>query len=219
MDTLLLVGKVLLAVFAFANIAFALYVNRSRLGFAWSVWKRVRVGMVLECICVIILTITSFLLLKVYVPLMGIGWANLFFENGGNVLIVPMTDATQSPNFFIRLLVPIFLVMFMVVIPFMTHIEENSFRKGYHQWGEIIRQSIKFGFIHMIVGIPLAGGVVLSGVGLFYALKYKRAFDRLEGKLSWSEREEEAVMVSTTYHAIYNALLITLLLVLALMLL
>lgn len=217
MDTLQIVGKTLLVIFAFANVALVIYSNRNRLGFAWSIWKRVKVGVVLECIIVLVLTITSVLLLMAYVPIMDTGWSNLFLKHSENILFAPMTEALSSSNAYIRILAPTFLIVLIMTIPFMAHMEENLFRKGYHDWKQIIWQSIKFGFIHLVIGIPLACGVVLSGVGLFFAYKYKKTYEELEGKLSSSAQDEEAVLVSTTYHSVYNGLVISLLLFTALM--
>lgn len=218
METLLLVGKVVFSLFAFANIVTYIYCNRNRLDFGWSIWKSIKVEMVLESLGVMILTIGIGVLLVIYVPFMGMGWSNLFFEHGGNLLLAPIVDALQSTSFCIRLIVPLSLLIFLVVIPFMAYSEELIFRKGYHQWPTIFWQSVKFGFVHMIVGVPLAAGVVLSGVGLFYAYKYKQAYEISPNNeiMSWF-REESAVLVATTYHTIYNALVVIGMLIIALM--
>lgn len=212
MDVLLPIGKVLLAIFASASVAHELYSKWHRLGFFWLVWKRVKVRMLLEVIVVIIFTIIAVVSLAYYIPFMDWGWTKLLFKDGGNIVITPMMDASSSTNLYIRLLVPIFLLMLMASMPFLVHSEEKTFRKGYHEWKEIIKQSFKFGFIHMIVGVPLAAGLALSGVGLFYAYKYKKEYDRLEG-FSCRKREKEAVIISTAYHTVFNTLCVGALLI------
>ncbi len=112
------------------------------------------------------------------VPGMKYGWINLFFGGGGNMLVKPITDGSQSTSISIRLMVPLFFFALMLVFPFLARSEERSFRKGYDEWGSIIKQSVKFGLVYCLVGVPLAAGIALIITGFFYGYKYKRAFDR-----------------------------------------
>lgn len=129
------------------------------------------------------------------------------------MFVKPITDGSQSTHVSIRLMVPLFFFALMLVLPFLARSEERSFRKGYDEWGPIIKQSVKFGLAHCLVGVPLAAGIALIIPGLFYGYKYKRAFDRNTEAFGYERAEDEAVMVSTTYHTMHNMVVVVLLLV------
>ena len=219
METLLIVGKVLLVLFAISNIALPLYMERGNYGFIWQVWKRFRIGMFLESIVMVFITIFTMITLW-DLPILKYGWANLFFSTGGNVLVRPIIEGSETTSMVVRVLVPLFFIVFTICLPFLAHAEERLFRKGYTEWKSILRQSIKFGLIHCTVGIPLGAGLALAIPGFFFGYKYKRAFEKnLENYEleSWDDVVDEAVMVSTTYHTMYNTIIFSYLIYLTVM--
>jgi hypothetical protein len=113
-------------------------------------------------------------------------------------------------------MVPLFFVALAFVLPFLARSEERSFRKGHDEWGSIAKQSVKFGLVHCLFGVPIAAGIALIISGLFYGFKYKRAFDRNVEVMGYWQAEDEAVMVSTTHHTMYNMIVVGLLLFVAL---
>lgn len=239
MHFLWLIGKMLLVLAATGSVVYELYTQRNRLGFVWSVWKRFRPLMLVEVLFTLILTITMIVGLWTYVPFLHWGWLNLFVSGGGNVILAPVAEGSESSSMIVRMLPPIFFVAILVAFPFMAHYEEEKYRRGYHEWRDIARQSVKFGLVHLWVGIPLAAGIGLIIPGFFFAWKYRSALNNtvdpgiwdqiqdieekaqsmgIKGKIrveAGTEQEDEAVMVSTTYHTLYNSLLVLLLLVLA----
>ncbi|MEK7636145.1 MAG: hypothetical protein AAB362_00425 [Patescibacteria group bacterium] len=210
------------------------------MSFVWSVWKMFRFKMFFEVLGALSLTSIAFLALWEYVPIFRWGWLNLFIKGGGNIIIAPVLESSGSPSVFVRLLPPLFFATLLIALPFMAHYEERVFRRGYHEWREIWIQSVKFGLIHLFVGVPLAAAIALIGVGFFYACKYRTALRNqnkvfasfLEETQQVKERardvgvrgeirvgvvsdlEDEAVMTSTAYHTLYNSLLVLLLLIL-----
>jgi len=215
MEILLTIGKVLLVMLAVAGVALPLVSERRNYQFVWSVWRRFRIKMFFECLGIVTLTIaTAIALWKV--PGLNYGWINLFFGGeSGNMLIKPIQEGSESANILVRLMVPVFFVALAFVLPFLAQSEERSFRKGHDDWSSITKQSIKFGLVHCLVGIPLAAGIALIITGLFYGLKYKRAFDQNVNTMGCWRAEDEAVMVSTTYHTMYNLIVVALLLLVA----
>jgi hypothetical protein len=216
MEILATIGKVLLVVLAVASVLDPLVSQRRNYGFVWQVWKRFRFGMFFQVLGVLIAVGTVVVVLWTYVPFLKWGWLNLFYDGVGNAGIKPITDASKSSNEFVRLLPVLFLVALMFVVPFMAQAEEKMFRKGHTEWREIVWQSVKFGLAHCIVGIPIAAGVALIISGLYFGYKYKCAFDRNVRKLGYDEAEKEALMTSTAAHSLYNLVVFTLLLVVAL---
>lgn len=239
MHFLWLVGKMILVLIATSAVAHELYVNRDRMDFVWSVWKRFRPLMFVEVLVALVLTITVVVTLWTYVPLLRWGWLNFFISGGGNIIFAPVAEGSKSSNMLVRMLPPIFFIALLVAFPFLAHYEEEKYRRGYHDWNEIARQSVKFGLAHLWVGIPLAAGVGLILPGFFFAWKYRSVLNNeigsevrsqiqdikekaqamgIKGKIrveAGPEQENEAVMVSTAYHTLYNSLLVLLLLVLA----
>lgn len=216
MEILLTIGKVLLVLLAIAGVALPLIAERRNYEFVWSVWRRFRIKMFFECLGIVTLTIAGAIALW-QIPGLNYGWINLFFDGeGGNMLIKPIMEGSESANIMVRLMVPLFFVTLAFVLPFLAQSEERSFRKGYDEWGSIVKQSVKFGLVHCLVGVPLAAGIALIISGLFYGLKYKRAFDRKVESMDYWRAEDEAVMVSTTYHTMYNMIVVGLLLLVAL---
>ena len=216
MEILLTIGKAVLVMLAVASVALPLISERRNYQFVWSVWRRFRITMFLECFGVVTLTIVTVVMLA-QVPGLKYGWLSLFFGGeGGNMLIKPIIEGTESTSVSIRLMVPVFFVALTFVLPFLAQSEEKSFRKGYDDWGSITKQSIKFGLVHCFVGVPLAVGIALIIPGLFYGLKYRRAFRRSVDTMGYWRAEDEAVMVSTTYHTMYNMIVVAILLLVAL---
>jgi hypothetical protein len=168
----------------------------------------VTLKMFFESLGVFLLTLFSVIVLLASIPFTGWGWAKFFLERGGNVLVSPMLEASQAPDLLSRLLAPTFFAAFLFAIPFLAKTEEDQFRKGCVEWKRIVPQSIKFGFIHMIVGVPIAVGIALTGVGFFYAYKYRQAYNKLVALDMRSQAEDEAVMTSTAYHTVYNTIAI-----------
>ncbi len=214
MEMLSAIGKAFLVLLAVASVALPLVVERRNYEFVWQVWKRFRVRMFFEVVGVVLLTMVTVLALW-GIPGLEYGWTSLFFDgSGGNVVIRPIMEGTESTSISVRLMVPAYFIAFAFVLPFLARSEERIFRKGYVTWGPILKQSVKFGLLHCLVGVPLAAGIALIIPGFFYGYKYKRAFDR-NTAIGDREAEEEAVMVSTTYHTMYNMVVVVILLVIA----
>lgn len=217
MEILLTIGKALLVLLAVGRVILTLVSERRNYQFVWSVWRRFRIKIFFECLAIITLTIATAIAL-LQIPGFNYGWINLFSSggDGGNMLIKPIIDGSDSNNVLIRSMVPVFFIVLTFVLPFLAQTEEKIFRKGHDDWGTITKQSIKFGLVHCLVGVPLAAGIALILTGLFYGLKYKRAFDHNTDTKSYRGATYEAVMVSTTYHTMYNTILVTIILLITL---
>lgn len=205
MELISMVGKWALVIFAVVNVAVAVYTHRNESRFFWTIWKRVRPLMVLESMAVVIAVITSAITMCVFIPYLKWGWTNLFFKGGGNILLSPALESMDSSHGWVKYLVLAFLALFVLVTPFLTKAEEEMFRKGHYEIKDVMKKSVGFGLIHLTVGIPIAAALAIIGAGFFFGWKYRKAFLRLtqKGMYYW-EAEEEAVLVSTTYHTLYN---------------
>lgn len=168
--------------------------------------------MFFEIIGLILITIVIFTFLYTYVPFLKYGWLNLFVEGGGTILVTPVVEESRSSNLIFRFMPPAFFFIFLLAIPSLAKLEEEIYRRGFIKWKDISIQSIKFGFAHLIMGVPLAAAIALIFSGLFYGYKYRKAFlnfYHLSNKQLFEDRmiEDKAITISTTYHALYNSIL------------
>jgi tetratricopeptide (TPR) repeat protein len=107
-----------------------------------------------------------------------------------------------------------FWFLLILGIPFWARLEERIFRRGAHTWRQITIRSTQFGLIHLLAGIPILGGLVLILPGFLFACRYKHAHDRhLKRTHNPIQAQEVGVMASTADHAVYNAILVTLVVV------
>lgn len=200
----------LLTAFAVANIAFVLYDKRHEYRFIWQVWRRFRLGMFFQALGTIILTLIIGVILA-QVPGLNYGWLHLFHSGGGNILVRPLMSGAESSHEVIRWLPVLFLAALLLAVPFLAKMEEEQFRKGHTEWRDIIVQSVIFGLIHCAVGIPLAFGIALIVSGLWYGYHYKRTYSKYVWDYGHKAAEDEAVMVSTAYHSMYNTIIVVVL--------
>jgi hypothetical protein len=200
----LMLGCLLSSILVF-KVTIGMYLRRKSLGFIWSIWRRFRFAMLPEVFLMIAMTVCGGLTLMHFVPWLRWGWANLFSKNGGNAALAPIFAALNFPSRPVQLLVPFFLVLFVINMPFFVKREEDLFRKGYYKWPDLFEHSVRFGLVHVVMGIPLGFVLAIIPTGFFLALKYRFAYLRLcrESPAIWSA-EEEATLITTTYHTMYN---------------
>ncbi len=93
----------------------------------------------------------------------GFSWLNLLGSGGQNINFA----GAQYKYFGI-----LFMILLLLGIPTLAKIEEDTFRAGTKSWKDGFKRSIIFGFVHMIVGTPLAAVPALTLVGMYYTYMY-----------------------------------------------
>jgi tetratricopeptide (TPR) repeat protein len=109
-----------------------------------------------------------------------------------------------------KVLMGLMWLVLMLLVPFWSNLEEKIFRQGANTWKQILIRSTQFGLVHIVVGIPIYAGFVLIVPGFLFACRYKYVHDKQLKKTNDEKLAQEAgVEASTADHAIYNAILIS----------
>lgn len=182
--------------------------ERQLLKYFLSVVRKFRFRMFLEVLCLLVITGTIGLMLT-QLPILSFGWANVVLGKDVNIAVLPISNMTQSPQMTAWIWGTVFYVLFLVVLPHVSRLEEDLFRKGKNNWTAIGKWSVLFGLVHCLMGIPLGAGIALVLPGLFFGMKYKQAFDRFRHAMTQDEAEEKAMQVSTVYHTLYNVIVVS----------
>ena len=120
---------------------------------------------------------------------------------GGNIMAAPFKSGSV-------IIIGIFWLLLTLALPYLAKGEEQTFRGLIFGTKRRIITSIKFGLIHMVVGVPLFIALVLSVVGYIFSIFYVKAFNKA-AKVDPYTANEVAINVSTSVHAKYNFLIIT----------
>lgn len=152
-------------------------------------------GLVVSNLLVLAAVLTVGVTLIVVEPqVLGFSWLRLLHtaadgpaDPGGNLNVA----AAQVPVVGIA-----FLLLLFVNLPRLARAEENQFRRGTRDWRDAVPRSIKFGLAHCIIGVPIGVGLALSIGGLWFTYHYFRG----------------GVRRATQFHAVYNMMIVLLLL-------
>ena len=109
------------------------------------------------------------------VPPLRYGWWSLI-GGSGNVLL----GQTGNSGTLWRLVGIVLPLILVVVVPWLAHFEESTFRAGSENRSVPRRLAVQLGFglIHCMVGVPLAVGIALTISGLYYERVYLTALSR-----------------------------------------
>lgn len=213
---------VLFSIAIFSVIVRELWENRSKLNFVVNIYFKSGILSYFRAFSIVAITITLGIVVYLHVPeFLRWGWGSLIFGNSGNVALQPLTTASQAgqkvseihgSGFDYRwiFMIPVWMI-FILGFPVWAEVEEKIFRQGVHSWKGITISSIKFGLIHLIMGIPVCWALTLSVPGFLFACRYKYVYHwHLKKFKDETKAQEAGVRASTADHAIYNAILITL---------
>ncbi|MFM9872071.1 MAG: hypothetical protein ACKVQS_01245 [Fimbriimonadaceae bacterium] len=179
---------------AYITVDMARYLREGQLKkdfMAFRTLKRYRwIAAILGCIVLIFITFAIGILAYQTGPLARWSWLYLLQdpnhpkEQAGNL----MTSGLKIPIFAL-----IFFPLLALNVPRLAKREEEVFRHRIRSPKEAIIKSIKFGFVHAFVGVPIAFCIALIVPGLWFSWVYSKGGTRL----------------STAWHAIYNYIILT----------
>lgn len=120
----------------------------------------------------------------------------------GNIIAAPFKSGSV-------LVITGFWFLLSLALPYLAKGEEETFRSLVFGVKNRIITSIKFGLVHMIVGVPFFVALILAVVGYIFSIFYVKAFNKAAMSDPYSA-DKMAVLASTSVHAKYNFLIITL---------
>lgn len=126
----------------------------------------------------VILAVATLLLMAV--PPLRVGWWMLL---GGHGNIALGQTGRDGPWW--HLIAMVIPLLVLVLIPYLAHQEELTFRYGSEDdsWWERLRVQMVFGLGHsLVMGVPIAAGVAIIGSGIFYQYVYLAAWSRLHAR-------------------------------------
>lgn len=137
----------------------------SKMAVNTEVFERITIGMLCEN------ALVAAVVLLVYTELVELSptffkWSPLFLVSkkwGHNIAFLPIT----IPYFGI-----VFIILILVTLPSYMLVEEIWFRRGLETWNDGAVMSFAFGMVHCLFGVPLAGGLALSILGLWLSHQY-----------------------------------------------
>ncbi len=129
------------------------------------------------------------------VPGLAFGWWSAI---GGTGNVVVGSTSRTSGTALVWLVPAVFLVLLLPALGLFAEREEEMFRAGAERWsfGRRVTTGLRFGLIHLIMGIPIAVALALSVGGWYFTWAYLRGF-RAGGR-------EAGVLESTRSHLAYN---------------
>jgi hypothetical protein len=136
-------------------------------------------------------------------------WLNLIGSEGTNLITAPIGSANEGSSIFTLIYISIFYIVFIFCLPYLAKSEEEMFRSMNFGTKTRIKESIKFGFIHMIVGVPIYVAILLCFIGFIFSIRYCLSFKK-NLMLGVTEADRIAILDSTSFHAKYNLIILTL---------
>lgn len=133
-----------------------------------------------------------------WISMLGDGGAN---TPSGNIMAAPFKSGSV-------LIITGFWFLLTLALPYLAKGEEEGFRSLVFGTKKRIITSIKFGLVHMIVGVPLFVALILAVAGYIFSIFYVKAFNKA-AKVDPYSADKVAILASTSVHAKYNFLIIT----------
>ena len=137
------------------------------------------------------------------IPGLSWGWWSVLGGQGNPVFASSESTVGTLWEWLIPLL---FMGLLFPALPLFAFAEERAFRGGAEHWstGRRVFKTVQFGLVHALIGIPIGAALALSIGGAYFMWVYLRRFKA-------TGVQNEALIESATAHAVYNALIVIML--------
>lgn len=126
-------------------------------------------------------------------------WLSIFSSTdgkapSGNIIAAPFNSGSI-------VIIALFWLMLSLALPYLAKSEEEAFRSMVFGIKNRIITNIKFGLVHMIVGVPLYIALILAVCGYVFSIFYVNVFNKKSKSNSDEYADELAIDASTSVHA------------------
>ncbi len=139
----------------------------------------------------------------------GLSWGWWTSLGGSGNPVFGSSDATIGTVW--EWVIPlVFMALLIPALPLFANAEERIFRAGAEDWsaGRRAFKVLQFGLVHAIIGIPIGAALALSLGGAYFMAVYLRAYRATRSR-------HQATLESTRAHTAYNAVIVAVVLVVA----
>jgi hypothetical protein len=191
-------------IFILATLVLELFQNKEKISNFKKYYFNSIKDWLLAIFCFLFISITAFSTYNDVPEFLRWGWTSLIYEDSSNIIFSPSDTIKELPIVYgidFRIIgIIAFGLLLTFLVPSLAYYEERMFRMGVTDWKGMIINSLKFGFVHMIVGISIYIALLLSVIGFIYHLRYKYSYETKDG--------EKALTNSTAVHACYNFIVV-----------
>jgi len=140
-------------------------------------------------------------------------WLKLIDQSSTNLILssIFITAKYTNSKILIFLISSLIYTLLVFAMPYLVHQEELIFRDCTFDTKSRIIKSLKFGFSHMIVGVPVFVAIILSIYGYLFSIRYVKSFLKkfsADGK-NFMGACEFALNQSSSLHSKYNFIIIS----------
>jgi membrane protease YdiL (CAAX protease family) len=160
----------------------------------------------------LVLIVSTFVITIYSLPLPAFltwSWLSLFSEQPTNVMLQPFSSGSV-----------IFIILFWFIlslsVPYLAKLEEETFRSNKFTQKDRIKTSIIFGLLHMTMGVNLSIAIIIGLMGYIYSIFYVSGFKKSNSQ-DFEIQDQLGIVYSTSIHAKYNFILITIVATLSLL--
>lgn len=202
---------------AIANAVYVVFDYRNKVVWFKKIYKHINFVTAIRSFFILMTTGFTAASLIGYIPWMRKGWVNGIFDSdtGGNIFI-PSSNIVATTTWVELIAYTLFVIAIALAVPIVAYYEEKYFRSGYNKMKDIILINFLFGFIHLLVGVPIAAALALGVTGLLLSYCYRQYYSYLiENGIEKNKAQKKATLFSAAHHSMHNLFLLALLLVLA----
>lgn len=164
---------------------------------------------------VILVMSTVIFLITIGMPdFLKFSWLNLLGGKGTNLItstIIPSDGIINIPIFLLIIITSLIYAALVLCLPYLAKVEEEIFRSGKITIKQRLISSIKFGLLHLVVGVPIFASLILCVIGWIFSIRYIKSYNSnlSDSDFSYYDADRRAVIDCTSLHSKYNFITIT----------
>lgn len=169
------------------------------------IWRRLGLRHLRAALIAIPLVVVAYLAIAALLPWTQWGWWSALGGLGNIAAGQTATSPETEPSLVLRVAPFFFLAAMLCYLPAAARLEERWFRLGgeHRSTAQRTGRALAFGLVHLVMGIPIAAALAITGAGWIFQREYLVAFRRRGSR-------HDAMVASTSAHLAYNMILLSL---------